>query len=371
MRPIPPHSGYHWNGRDRLFFEGWYHRLTLAEGQSYAFMTAIQNPIAGQPHCGGVAQVLLPDPSQPTGDRCIRRSFPDVTRFAASRSRLAVSHTRPGPRGQEFYRLTGDRHQGHLTDPGSGWDLRWDYAITPLAGWGNPATAPQALGGWVSYLPIVDPGWQVLMADGRATGWIECNGDRHEFTNVPAYTEKNWGRRFPRRWIWIQGNGPWRSLDSTVPLPSQLSVTMGGGDRERLWPLPTDEERYETLGGLGIHVQSPALGGDRLAFFDFLPANSTVRWSVEPWGWWWVQASSDRGDRVELWATAAAPGTAIGGPTAKGFVTSSRHTLAGKLELRYWQGDRLAIAATSHAAALETGGDWPGHNAWHFPTAPG
>ncbi len=32
-----PHSGYHWDGSSRRFFEGWYYRVTLpAERQTFA-----------------------------------------------------------------------------------------------------------------------------------------------------------------------------------------------------------------------------------------------------------------------------------------------------------------------------------------------
>ncbi|MDB9354927.1 tocopherol cyclase family protein, partial [Nodularia spumigena CS-587/03] len=37
-----PHSGYHWDGSSRSFFEGWYYRVTLPHcGQTFAFMYSI------------------------------------------------------------------------------------------------------------------------------------------------------------------------------------------------------------------------------------------------------------------------------------------------------------------------------------------
>ena len=32
------------------------------------------------------------------------------------------------------------------------------------------------------------------MAEGTATGWLQWGRDRYEFTNAPAYAEKNWGK---------------------------------------------------------------------------------------------------------------------------------------------------------------------------------
>jgi tocopherol cyclase len=45
------------------------------------------------------------------------------------------------------------------------------------------------------------------MAHGLATGWIDWNGKRYDFTNAPAYGEKNWGRAFPQKWFWLNCNG--------------------------------------------------------------------------------------------------------------------------------------------------------------------
>ena len=51
---LTPHSGYHWDGSDRRFFEGWYFRITLPKHrQTFAFMYSIEDPIGGQPTAGG------------------------------------------------------------------------------------------------------------------------------------------------------------------------------------------------------------------------------------------------------------------------------------------------------------------------------
>lgn len=47
-------------------------------------------------------------------------------------------------------------------------------------------------------------GRQVMMAHGRATGWINWGGERFEFEGAPCYSEKNWGGGFPDKWFWVQ-----------------------------------------------------------------------------------------------------------------------------------------------------------------------
>lgn len=43
-----------------------------------------------------------------------------------------------------------------------------------------------------------------MMSLGRASGWIEWGEEKFEFENTPAYSEKNWGGGFPKKWFWIQ-----------------------------------------------------------------------------------------------------------------------------------------------------------------------
>ena len=82
-----PHSGYHWDGSSRRFFEGWYYRVTLPQwGQSFAFMYSIDDPIGGKYHSGGAAQVLGEN------EDYLYRIFPDVKTFWASEKELALCH---------------------------------------------------------------------------------------------------------------------------------------------------------------------------------------------------------------------------------------------------------------------------------------
>jgi hypothetical protein len=82
-----PHSGYHWDGSLRRFFEGWYFRLTLPElGESVAFMYSIDDPAGHSPVSGGAAQVLG------LGETYLYHPFPDVDGFWAWRGRLGLGH---------------------------------------------------------------------------------------------------------------------------------------------------------------------------------------------------------------------------------------------------------------------------------------
>jgi tocopherol cyclase len=341
-----PHSGYHWNGCDRDFFEGWYFRLTLPKlRESFAFMYSIEDPSGASIRSGGNAQILGID------EQYVICPFPDSRKFWATKNCLGLGHWGEtnldiSPRLlsvaefdrqiTEGYQVTATLHQGSLPAQ----DCRWCYQIVPIYGWGQPQQLQQATAGWLSYLPIFEPGWQVLIAHGLATGWIEWRGQRYEFSHAPTYSEKNWGRSFPEQWFWMNCN----SFNETVG----LAVTAGGGRRKLLW---TTEE----VAMIGIHYR------DR--FYEFVPWNSQINWQIQPWGEWRIQATN--GDlRVELIGKTDLAGTMVRTPTAAGLAMCCRDTLRGLLsiELRTRQGKQI-VRADSNVAGLEVGGagwdrDW-------------
>ena len=348
-----PHSGYHWNGRPGRFFEGWYFRVTLPEvGHTFAFMYSIEDPAGGQNHSGGAAQILGPN------DSYFYRTLPNPRLFWAWPEGLGLVHWQrsvaglrpqflyPGDfsrRVTEGYQVTATWHQGHLHDPGRGETVRWEYATEPIYGWGAPARPQQSTAGWLSQFQIFEPGWQILMAHGLATGWVEWHGQRYAFHNAPAYSEKNWGGSFPQKWFWFNCNAFDQQPD--------LALTAGGGRRQVLtW--------MEEVAMVGIHYQNQ--------FYEFVPWNATVSWHISPWGYWYMRA--ERPDYwVELTGTTERPGLPLRAPTYEGLAYCCRDTAQGQVSLKLWQRQghrqRLIVAATSSQCGLEVGGG-PWANDW-------
>ncbi|MBD2156170.1 tocopherol cyclase family protein [Leptolyngbya sp. FACHB-16] len=337
----PPHSGYHWDGSPRRFFEGWYFRLTLPEIQeSFAFMYSLEDPSGDRPHSGGTAQILGPQESY------FCRTLPDVRCFWTWPRSLGLGYWRTSrcssPRYlppdsfvqkvSEGFQVIATLHQGQLWDPASNSWVRWQYQVQPLDGWGERHTFPLATAGWLSYFPIFEPGWQVLMAHGLASGWIEWQGDRYDFTHAPTYAEKNWGGAFPEKWFWIQCNA--------FENESELSLTAVGSWRQVLaW--------REQVGLIGIHHHG--------RFYEFVPWNSKIAWRVEPWGKWTVWAESDR-YRAEVVGWCDRPPAQVRVPTAEGMVFACQDTTHGHLTLKLWEGTTLILEAHTQSAGLEVGG---------------
>ncbi|MGP1372555.1 MAG: tocopherol cyclase family protein [Almyronema sp.] len=339
-----PHSGYHWDGSRRRFFEGWYYRVTLPDvGQTFAFMYSIEDPIGGQPHSGGGAQILGPN------DEYLCRTFANVDQFWGWPQALGLGHWRYATAQrpakfldpaafdqtvQEGYQATATWHQGKLQDPGTGLAARWQYQIEPVYGWGAPTQPQQSTAGWLSQLQIFEPGWQILMAHGWASGWIEWQGQRYAFSQAPAYGEKNWGGAFPEKWFWFNCNAFDQQPD--------LALTAGGGRRQVLgW--------MEAVAMVGIHYQGQ--------FYEFVPWNGQVSWQIEPWGHWYMQAETAE-YQVELIGTTDLPGTPLRAPTHEGLAFCCRDTMRGQLTLKLRKkGDRVPfLQATSSLCGLEVGG---------------
>ncbi len=364
-----PHSGYHWDGSPGRFFEGWYFRVTIPEvRQTFAFMYSIEDPSGGYAQSGGSAQILGPE------DGYVCRSFPDVDLFWAWQEGLGLGHWRQKfsrggknlvgaqhavplqqPRllaSSEFrdcvpegYQVTATWHQGCLNDPAFG-PVTWEYHTEPIYGWGSSGKPQQSTAGLLSSLQIFEPGWQILMAHGHATGWVEWRGQRYEFANAPAYSEKNWGRSFPQKWFWLNCN--------VFEDAKDLALTAGGGRRQVLgW--------MESVAMVGIHYQGQ--------FYEFVPWNARVSWHIEPWGNWQMRCEKP-GYVVEVTGTTSYPGTSLRAPTQDGMVFCCRDTMQGALTLKLWQQraghSTLILAASSIQAGLEVGGG-PWHEPWVQP----
>ena len=345
-----PHSGYHWDGNSDRFFEGWYFRVTLPEiGETFAFMYSIEDPIGGKNHSGGAAQILGP------ADEYLCRTFPDCDRFWAAKNYLGLGHwgktdLKIKPRllaPQDFqtqitegYQVTATLHQGILRSPDQIQPCRWHYQTRPVYGWGNPETFQQSTAGWLSSLPIFEPGWQILMAHGLATGWIEWQGNRYDFTDAPAYSEKNWGRSFPQKWFWLNCNAFTAEPD--------LALTAGGGRRDVLGTM-------EEVAMIGIHYRGK--------FYEFVPWNAQVSWQIQPWGDWQMQAINSE-FQVKLSGKTDLVGTPLRAPTDAGLRYCCRDTMKGclTLELSTNQGISM-VKATSELCGLEIGGS-PWDQAW-------
>jgi len=226
----------------------------------------------------------------------------------------------------------------------------WAFSVEPKVGWGDEGGRQRATAGWLASFPVFEPHWQVLMAHGEASGWIEWGGKRFDFTNAPCYAEKNWGGGFPSRWCWIQCN----SFENN-PGTSVTAV----GARRGLMQLPGV---LEDVGLIGIHHQG--------VFYELNVKDGEIEWDVEPWGTWRIIGKNKLFEAV-VDATCDVPGTPLRAPTAdQGLAPFCRDSFGGVVRIRVWKaGGQAAGAApvinvtSEHkSGAVEVGGGpwWSG-----------
>jgi tocopherol cyclase len=340
-----PHAGYHWDGITERFFEGWYFRVALPHlNDGFAFMYSIQDPIGDRVNSGGVVQILG------TGDRYLCRTFSDCRQFWATPYTLGLGHWGKTTRKtspcllspsefqsdiQEGYQATTTQHQGRVYDPTTGKTCHWCYHVEPVYTWGDPTRPPKATAGFLSYLPVFDPGWQILIAHGLATGYIDWMGDRSEFQQVPFYSEKNWGYSFPEKWFWLNCNA--------FPDAPDLAITAVGSTRKVL-------QWTESVGLIALHYQN--------RFYEFVPWNAQLRWKVDRWGYWQMSAENEE-YRVHLLGISDDSPASVRVPTENGSLFRCLDTLQGCLHLRLEDYHRnLILDSYSSLAGLEIGGDW-------------
>ncbi|KAF5456495.1 hypothetical protein F2P56_025972 [Juglans regia] len=380
-----PHSGYHFDGSARKFFEGWYFKVSIPERrQSFCIIYTVENPVFRKkltpfeeaqygPRFTGVgAQILGAD------DKYICQYSQESQYFWGSRHELVLGNTfvaekelKPPNKEvppQEFdkrvlegFQVSPLWNQGFICDDGRSnyvdtvKTARWEYSTRPIYGWGNVGSKQKSTAGWLAAFPVFEPHWQICMASGLSTGWIEWDGERFEFQNAPSYSEKNWGGAFPRKWFWVQCN-------TFQGASGEVALTAAGGLRQ----LPGLTENFENAALIGVHY-----GG---IFYEFVPWNGVVNWKVDPWGYWYMSAENQT-HKVTLEATTKDPGTPLRAPTSEaGFAPACKDSCSGVLRLQMWERTydgskgKIILDVTSNTAAVEVGGG-PWFNTWKGETS--
>ncbi|KAL2631964.1 hypothetical protein R1flu_016650 [Riccia fluitans] len=377
-----PHSGYHFDGSSRRFFEGWYFKVSIPEVKdSFAWMYSAEDPGSCDSATGGLDSIVS-GPKFPgigaqvmgANDQYLFQFDRDVKTFWGSRHELSLGHTflpkvskappkcEANPkefldRVEEGFQVTPTWHQGFLRDNGRSPyvktvdTIRWEYSTRPIYGWGDTGGEQKATAGWLAAFPVFEPHWQVCMAGGLSSGWIEWGDKRYEFEDAPSYSEKNWGGSFPMKWFWVQCN----VFEGTT---GDIALTAGGGRRG----LPLIPGSFEEVAMVGIHYEGK--------FYEFVPWTGTVEWDVSLWGSWKMSADN-KFFKVKLEATSDVPGVTLRAPTAdQGLAPLCKDTFYGKLRLQLWErsvsgADKIILDVTSDMTALEVGGG-PWYTPWRY-----
>ncbi|KAF9662229.1 hypothetical protein SADUNF_Sadunf18G0031500 [Salix dunnii] len=381
-----PHSGYHYDGTTRNFFEGWYFKVSIPERkQSFCFMYSVENPAFpkkltalelaqhGSRSIGVGAQILG------AYDKYICQFSEESQNFWGSRHELVLGNTFVAERNmrppttevppQEFdkrvlegFQVSPLWHQGFIRDDGRSdyvetvKTARWQYSTRPVYGWGDVGSTQKSTAGWLAAFPVFEPHWQICMAGGLSTG-----------INYPIFFSKSIVMEFNAFWgimLWVLIGHRMDRVQCNVfeGASGEVALTAAGGLRQ----IPGPSETFENAALVGVHYDG--------IFYEFVPWNGVVNWEIFPWGYWYMAA--DNGTHlVELEATTKDLGTTLRAPTAEaGLAPACKDTCYGVLKLQIWERrydgtkGKLILDVTSDMALVEIGGG-PWFSTWKGKTS--
>ena len=189
MRSIWHPGVFHGNRQNRQFFEGWYYKLISQDtGARWAIIPGVfHHPDPALRHA--FIQVLDGITSQVTYFR-----FP-VEEFQASRTELEIRINK------NFFnkeRLQLDLENGNQ-------QIQGDIQLGSLKPWPVTLLSPGVMGPY-RFAPFMQTYHGVLSLDHTVDGFLRINQNQVNFTGGRGYIEKDWGKTFPRAYIWMQSN---------------------------------------------------------------------------------------------------------------------------------------------------------------------
>jgi tocopherol cyclase len=206
---------YHGLPRPRGF-EGWYYKLVDADrSRPVAIIPGVFAKSDGTrdgSHC--FVQVL----DGRDGRYAYARFAMDAWEASTSTMRVRV--------GESTFGL----HGLHLDLDTSLGDIAGDLSFGELAPWPVTVLSPGAMGPF-AYLPGMECRHGILSFDHEIRGTLSLGDATIDYTGGRGYIEKDWGRGFPRAWIWMQTNhmgAQESSLSASVALVPYLGRAFSG-----------------------------------------------------------------------------------------------------------------------------------------------
>lgn len=174
--------------KKKNYFEGWYYKLISRDKKhAIAFSPGISFDKEGKGHA--FVQFFDAVTGQ-TG--YFRFSVPE---FHAGQDRLDVriGQNRFGKNGIKVDLIAPDLTvRGRLF-----FSERIDYPST----WLEPGIM-----GPFSYVPFMECYHGIVTIHQKIRGYLTVNGERIDFHDGYGYVEKDWGKAFPKAWVWTQSN---------------------------------------------------------------------------------------------------------------------------------------------------------------------
>lgn len=184
LRSIWNPDQYQGWGRTHRYFEGWYFKLVSAdERHALAFIPGISMSPAGERH----AFVQVMDGKANTSQYHVF----DAADFQPSRKSFEVAI------GNNYF----SSEEIRLDLPGIQGQIKFENTHP----WPKMLGAPGIMG-WYSFVPFMECKHGVVSLHHNLDGALNLPHSPIHFTGGHGYIEKDWGRSFPRAYVWMQSN---------------------------------------------------------------------------------------------------------------------------------------------------------------------
>ncbi len=301
---------YHGWGKSRNYFEGWYFKLVDPLGKaSLAFIPGISMDKNGNK----VAFVQVLDGLKAESHY---HAFPENA-FRADPKRFYVELGN-NIFSNEMIRLDVPGYKGEVTFHNT---VPW-----PANNYG-----PGVMG-WYSFVPFMQCYHGVVSMDHGLDGSLDTPEGKIAFTGGQGYIEKDWGRSFPKAWIWMQTNHFMDSPGTSIMFSIAHIPWLNGA----------------FIGFLGGFLWK----GKVYAFTTYNKAG--IRISLKEHG---VLISLQRGDfQLEIDANQA-PGAELKSPISGEMLGKVNESMRARIHVTFKKGGKTIFEGTGTHAGMEMAGD--------------
>ncbi|MBN2405477.1 MAG: hypothetical protein JXE06_07850 [Coriobacteriia bacterium] len=179
---------YQGGRRKSRYFEGWYFKLDAPGDQ------------------GSVAII----PGLSLSAECDSHAFVQFIRSGGATSYFRYPASEFSASDRQFEVTVGPNH---FSESGISLDLEGEdehivgeITFSDWSPWPVTLTSPGIMGPY-RFVPFMECYHGVLSMDHEVSGIIETVAGQQRFDGGRGYAEKDWGRSFPRAWVWAQCNG--------------------------------------------------------------------------------------------------------------------------------------------------------------------
>lgn len=300
---------YHGWGREKRYFEGWYFKVVDAtESQAFAFIPGISMDAQGHKHA--FIQVM-------NGKRHQAHYHPfDAAQFQPADRQFSLQIA-----------------SNHFSTNGFRIDLPGVTGEIQLSGqipWPKMLGAPGIMG-WYSFVPFMQCFHGIVSMDHQLSGHLVVDGEHHDFSGGKGYIEKDWGRSFPKAYVWMQSNHFAGSKQTSLMASVAHIPWLGSHFIGFICGFLHEGKLHRFATYTGAHKQLTI--NDEAVTLTFINPNSELR----------------------LYARQT-PGTPLVSPMSGAMTGKIQESLEAEIQVEFWENGRRIFEGTGTSAGLEVAG---------------